>query len=390
MGRGIAAGRWAFMALGAGLCRAWGPKAHERIFHIAQVLLPESGPKYPYKAWLKGTLADLHTWEQETIKNYPETNILHWHHQVPEWTCHAANQQDKGGDIGSWRSKDNADHHEEGHIGDEAGHVQCDGHGAENGSLFCALAFFFNEFAHKELLVNYPKPRNPILTPTELVALKKVPFDERMPEHYLRWMIILLADLHQPLHWLQNHGMVTGYGESVKVKYRGQEFTLLDFWENEIPKHFHPQRSPESLKTLQNDRLPGWHGKLPTELFQEWAKEHADVVCHQVYAAMEVGKGEERHVQSPYELNEDVFQRWLELATELSELAGQRIAWLLLDLMEHRRHKLAHKLGKGRLHHRTPWMDHAKWNFLIGIIVVPLLLFGIRMLDYQPAHKRTL
>jgi hypothetical protein len=385
----MAAGRWAFIALGAGLCRAWGPKGHERIFHIAQALLPESSPKYPYKAWLKGSFEDLHTWEQEATSKHPETNILHWHHQVPEWTCHAAAQRETG-DMGSWRNKENPDHTEEGHIGDLAGHVQCDGHGAESGSLFCALAFFFEHFAHAEVLQNYPPPKDPINAPEELAALKNVDADEQMPEHYLRWILILLADLHQPLHWLQNHGMVTGYGQSAKVTYQGQEFSLLEFWENEIPKRFHPMRSPESLKQQYDDRLPGWQGKLPTELFREWAKEHADVVCHQVYAAMEVGKGEERHVQTPYEVNEDVFQRWLELANELAELAGQRVAWLLMDLLEHRRHKLSHKLGKGRLHHKVPWMNHAQKNFLIGIIVVPSLLFGIRFLDYQPASKRTL
>jgi len=378
--------RWAFLALGAGLCRAWGPKGHERIFHIAEMLLPESGPKYPIQAWLKGSLSDLHSWEQESTSKHPETNVLHWHHQVPEWSCHAAAQSDAK-DLGHWKNLSPKD----GHIGDSAGHVQCDGHGAESGSLFCALAFFFEHFAHAELLQNYPKPKEPINAPEELSALRTVEADEKMPQHYLRWLMILLADLHQPLHWLREHGVVTGYGESVKVKYEGQEYSLLEFWETEIPKRFHPMPSPERLKTLYDERAPSWQGKLPTELFREWAKEHADVVCHQVYAAMEVGKDEERHVASPYELTEDVFQRWLELASELTELAGQRTAWLLLDLLEHRRHHHALKLGKGRLHHRVPWTNHAQKNFLIGIIVVPLIILGIRFLEStSTAGKRTL
>lgn len=382
-------GRWAFLVLGAKLCQAWGPKGHERIFHIAEVLLPESGPKTPIKAWLKGSLHDLHTWEQEQTSKHPETNVLHWHHQVPEWSCHAAAQSDAK-DMGHWKNLDPTDHHNDGHLGDVAGHIQCDGHGAESGSLFCALAFFFDHFAHAELLQNYPKPKEPINAPAELEALKTVEVDEKMPHHYLRWMMILLADLHQPLHWLRNHGMVTGYGESAKVKYEGQEYSLLDFWENEIPKRFHPMPSTEHLKTLYSERQPGWQGKLPTEMFREWAKEHADVVCNQVYAAMEVGEGQDRHVASPYELNEEIFQRWLELATEFSELAGQRTAWLLMDLLEHRKHHFAHKIGKGRLHHRVLWQDHAQTNFLIGCIVVPVILGGIRFLDWTPASKRTL
>merc|ERR1719210_2851002 len=113
-------------------------------------------------------------------KSYPETDTLHWHHQDPEWTC--------GG---------------RGGLGDKEGHVRCDGHGAENGSLFCALAFFFEHFAHDALLKEFPKPKEPIGTPASLQALEKVPTSDQTPSNFLRWLVILVGDLHQPLHWLR-------------------------------------------------------------------------------------------------------------------------------------------------------------------------------------------
>merc|ERR550514_744354 len=100
---------------------------------------------------------------------FPDTDPLHWHRQEPEWTCGS-----RGG------------------LGDKEGHIRCDAPSAEKGSLFCALAYFFEHFAHDALLKEYPAPTEPIGTPQTLPMLEKVPSNETTPAHFLRWLAILV------------------------------------------------------------------------------------------------------------------------------------------------------------------------------------------------------
>merc|ERR1719487_1055145 len=125
---------------------------------------------------------DVASFEQLMTKEHPATETLHWHRQDPEWTC-----GERGG------------------LGDKGGHVRCDSHGAQNGSLFCALAYFFEHSAHDALLQEFPEPKEPIGTPQSLEELKKVPSKFQDKSFYLRWLAILVGDLHQPLHWLHEH-----------------------------------------------------------------------------------------------------------------------------------------------------------------------------------------
>merc|ERR1740130_683868 len=121
---------------------------------------------------------------------HPETHQLHWHRQEPEWTCGS-----KGG------------------LGDGTGHVRCDGHGAEKGSLFCALAYFFDHFAADTLLKEFPPPKEPIDSPATLPMLQKIPSKDQNPAFHLKWLTILVGDLHQPLHWLHEHS----YGKDIVI-----------------------------------------------------------------------------------------------------------------------------------------------------------------------------
>merc|ERR1719188_2063403 len=95
---------------------------------------------------------DTADWEVKTTKQYPATEALHWHRQSPEWSCGS-----RGG------------------LGGKGGHIRCDGESAVAGSLFCALAYFFEHFAHDALLKEYPQPKPPIGTPAKLAVLEKIP-----------------------------------------------------------------------------------------------------------------------------------------------------------------------------------------------------------------------
>merc|ERR1711890_20661 len=100
--------------------------------------------------------------------------------------------------------------------------------------------------------------------------------------------------------------------------YKGEECTLLSFWEDYIPAHLHPIPLKERLEGQYEARSPGWGHKMPPELFREWAKEAGEVVCSQVYAPMEINDPESGNliINPRFELSEEVFHRWVELAQD--------------------------------------------------------------------------
>jgi len=154
---------------------------------------------------------------------------------------------------------------------------------------------------------------------------------------------------------------------------------LLSFWEDYIPAHLPPSPSPEHLAKQYQDRSPAWWDKLPTELFRDWGKEVAEIVCSQVYAAMEVSNTDgSRKIDSPFRLEEEIFQRWVQLANDFTILGGQRLAWVLTEIIEHRKHKVAHRSGRGRHHRKQSWQKGFLTNALIAVCVVPTLLLVLR------------
>lgn len=255
-------------------------------------------------------------------------------------------------------------------------HLRCDHkNSAEQGSLFCALAFFFEHFAHDALLREFPVPKEPINAPKQLPSLEKVTSMELTPAHYLRWLAGLIGDLHQPLHWLRQHD----YGKRINVLYKNRPYTLLDFWENELPQHLAPLPPVKSLQEQYEEREHTWDHNLPTELFRRWAKENAEVVCSQVYQAMESNHADgSRKIEDPFHISEEVFQRWIKLANDFTTLAGQRLAFVLLDILEHKRHKAAHHEGRGYHHRRNRHLRNLGYNCLVAAVLVPSLLKLLR------------
>ncbi|CAJ1337732.1 unnamed protein product [Effrenium voratum] len=202
---------WRWLAW-LGLASAWSPAGHERLNDIAQRLL-HGKHRDQIRTMMHSDVVNIGNWESVMDDKYPETKVLHWHHQEPEWACGQRDVQ-------------------------KTDHIRCDGHGAKRGSLFCALAFFFEHFADEMLLKEYPAPKTPIGTPKAISAFAKVDIEDlgdgkknrsnQKAAFYLRWLATLVGDLHQPLHWLAEKQ----YGEEVKLQFRGQEYSLLKFWED--------------------------------------------------------------------------------------------------------------------------------------------------------------
>jgi hypothetical protein len=324
---------------------AWGVIAHERIAKIAESLL-KGKRKDQIRTILHGDLIDYADWEKKMTDRHPETEVLHWHAQTPEWNCMST-------------------------LGEHE-HLRCDHeNSAAKGSLFCALAFFFEHFTHDALLREFPEPKEPINTPKSLPPLETVTSMELTPAHYLRWLVGLIGDLHQPLHWLAQHD----YGRDITIVYKDRPYKMLEFWENELPLHLPEISDAKTLQEQYDEREHVWGHRLPTELFRIWAKESAEVVCSQVYQGMEVNHADgSRKIDDPYHLDEEVLQRWAKIANDFTTLAGERVAFVLLDVLEHKRHKAGHKDGRGHRHRHKRHMRNLGINILVAVILVPLLL----------------
>lgn len=338
---------------------------------------------------MDGDLIELSGFEEVMTSKYPITKNLHWHRQIPEWKCAGFQNSNLANDYKSSkfqaRMTCNA-------------YMTKDGISAESGSLFCALAYFFEHFAHDAVLQGYPEPKTAIGTPKELGVLNKLPNSEKTPPYFLRWLVILLGDLHQPLHWLHEYD----FGKEVKVSYKGETFDLQTFWEREIIKKLKPlprdigvkKKGPIPPTDTDKDyqvRVKEWEHKLPTELFQNWAEEAAQKVCSEVYAEMEVNHADgKREMQGrgdkPFEIPDELYGKWQNLAEGLIKEAGERIAFVLQDILEHRRHKIAHKLGRGHVHRTMSASSNFFWNVAMAAMIVPSFLYAARW-HYDTGHK---
>mmetsp|Transcript_19220 Transcript_19220/g.30697 ORF Transcript_19220/g.30697 Transcript_19220/m.30697 type:complete len:310 (+) Transcript_19220:281-1210(+) len=220
--------------------------------------------------------------------------------------------------------------------------------GQRRARSFAPWLFFFERFAHDALLKEFPEPKEPIMTPKSLPVLQKIPASEQQASHELRWLAILIGDLHQPLHWLPEYS----YGKDIKVTFREAEHTLLSFWEEYLPRHLHflqkAEIKPDLTDAEYSKRSQDWASKVPTELFREWAQDTAKQVCEGVYGPMIVNHADgSRKPDNPFQLSEELFEKWVVLAEELMSLGGERLAFVLNDILEHKRHKEAHKDGRG-------------------------------------------
>lgn len=231
------------------------------------------------------------------------------------------------------------------------------------------MAYFFEHFAHDALLESFPAPKDPPNTPKDLVVLNTVAAEDRKPEHYLRWLLALIGDVHQPLHMLRQHG----YGKEKTVEYRGQNFTLLDFWEEYLGSRLPPLPQQEVLEKQLEKGMKRYDMKTPVEHFRNWARDAGTSVCAQVY-----GKLDAR--EDFFKIDDKIYQDWLKLAGDFTRTAGLRVAETLLEILKHKKHKAAQdhhgqaKYHTNSLRHKSGIMT----NIMIAIVLVPMLLVALR------------
>jgi hypothetical protein len=310
------------------------------------------------RTMLHGDVATFDDWEQKTVSSFPHTNLLHWHRQTPEWSCSAG--------IGLQNQ------------------LHCDGKEATYDSILCVVGATFRKYTHDALLRSFPKSHDP-LWPSEpsvnwMDVVRKYTKDSHFEEVFaskateLRWLVTLLGDMHQPLHWLREHE----YGKDVKISFQGQEHTLLEVWEDLLPQRLTSVPSQSSLDSAYAEHAAKWSHVVPTELFRDWARESAEVAC-KIYQGLEVNHADgSRGIPQRVELSEAAFQGWLELAQTMIQRGSERVAFVLLDLIEHRKHSIAHKLGRGLRHRHSHAWENFGTNLAIALFVVPTLVYALR------------
>jgi hypothetical protein len=315
---------------------------------------------------LKGDLTEFTDFEDKMTSKYPMTAAIHEHRQRPEWTC--AGDDEKYTKV---------------NIGDSNGHMSCDARGADKSSLFCALAYIFDHFAHDAVLEAYPEPKQPVLTPKSLIPLEGLTKAELKPSQLLRWLAMLVADIHQPLHLQRGKN---DFGRLLRVSYQGEESTLSEFWEN-MPKRLNSLPSKKTLQRQFESRAPAWWDKRPTELFREWMNETSMILCHDILATLHNHNSDHHFPDesiATVTISEEVFQKWRQLAEDLTTLSGQRLAFLLSDILVHRKHNHAQKEGRGHRHAKRNSGRDFLINLAIAAVLVPSLWMLFRRHEQNP------
>lgn len=338
----------------------WSAAGHARIAPMAQSLL-KGKHRAEARELLGGDMVDFAGWEAEMSAKRPETAALHWHRQVPEWSCSSGLGID--------------------------GKVHCNNKEAADDSMLCVLALTFKKYSHDAVLREYPHASDPLWDFESTFDWKDYIKDHHFEGLFssataeLRWVVNLIGDMHQPMHWMQQYD----YGRNIKVNFRGQEYDLLSFWEDYIPTQLPSPPTQMELDQQYSSRIQSWVNVAPGELFRTWAKESATQLCYRVYGALDLS-----NTSATVSLSDEVFQRWRSHAADSMSRAAQRTAFVLLDLLEHRRHREAHKDGRGMSTRHSSTLANLFKNAAIAAIVVPALLLALRWHDQTADRAESL
>lgn len=149
---------------------AWNVEGHDLITRLATKLLPEKKIK-EIEVLLKDDFATAARWSTKMNAEFPNTEALHLQPQPGNF---------KGCSILHLSSQSTLCH---------GNHPNC---------LYSAMRYMFEKFASSHILNHFGLPSQKV---PELPLLKAVPAYRLDQAAYLKWLMGLLADAHQPLHW---------------------------------------------------------------------------------------------------------------------------------------------------------------------------------------------
>lgn len=200
--------------------------------------------------------------------------------------------------------------------------------------------------------------------------------------------------MHEPLHW----GMASNdFGRNITVRYEGNESSLYVLWESTLPQDVAKEEARLAREAAASfeKRQDSWKHQLFPRNLKFWGEELVRKACHTIYDALRAVPTPEPGIEhapgvdqlkNPFDVDRRLFAEWKREVSELLVLAAQRTAFSVLDILEHRRHALHHKEGRGRHHVKKYWYRSLAMNLGIAVTVAPLFLLIAR---WHAGHAAT-
>lgn len=226
--------------------------------------------------------------------------------------------------------------------------------GEDNHCLLSAMYWSFDRFAHTELL-NYQKHFHPPISPIkELEKWRKLEFP---PSHEMRWLLNLLGDLHQPLHF---GNIEDNYGKNIKVSWKGKVLSFFEYWESVLPSEFYDNSNMDEHVA----KLKGKSVKTePDTFFADWAAESQKLSC-EVYGILGLGKSSPWEKSKTYTITREMHDKMEAIMQTQILRAAERTALVILNILEHKHHKERHEEGRPKTAHH-----HKEENFLVNLCI---------------------
>eukprot|EP00397_Hematodinium_sp_SG-2012_P009622 GEMP01009713.1.p1 GENE.GEMP01009713.1~~GEMP01009713.1.p1 ORF type:complete len:342 (+),score=43.58 GEMP01009713.1:39-1064(+) len=295
---------------------SWSHAIHQKIGTVAmQIINRKPGLAKKVNALFKGDLQEFVSFGHDHFNSkYHFTERLHFQPQK-DWTC-------------SLGSAAVLPHTTEDY---KTNYAPCnDGH--ENHCLLGCMYYIFGRFANQDLTAYQGMVVPPV---TKLLDVKRGLPHQFTDTKIIRWLMTLVADLHEPMHF----GFRSDdFGKKIKVTYQKNEYSLFDFWDNEVGKTFVDYGAVERLE--EKDFAD------PLSFFEHWAEESVKLVCDEIYGRL--AKPNEP-IPTTFEVNDETYAAWVELSRKQILKAGERTALLLENILEHlKSHELT---SEGRQYH---------------------------------------
>lgn len=338
----------------ASLCATacgWEVMIHQKIGKIAQTILADDQDSARItpriKHLIKGDLLDAASYGHTHFNvKYPTTTELHMQPMRPDWSCTLGTAQKLPmSQIERYRPCNNGD---------------------ENHCLLGAMYFFFHKFAHHELL----QYNSHIFTPpkNKFPDLKKIMHLDMDDSHVLKWLLTLLGDMHQPLHF---GNLGDKYGKDLKVKHQGRVVSLYEYWEKDLPETFEAFQNMEKLVHQPTS---------PDTSFSEWANESQKLAC-QIYEQLGVDPETPADKDKVYDISDELHEKWRAMMVTQIQRAGERTALLIMNILDHKKMHEREKEGRPVELHRDRHTSNLLTNLGIAAVFFPLFWIFIKLLE---------
>lgn len=241
----------------------------------------------------------------------------------------------------------------------------------DNHCLLGAMYWFFQKYAHHELLDYKPHYTPPISAVKELKKIQRLD----MPDSYvMRWLLTLVGDIHQPLHF-GNQG--DKRGENLLVEFRSKKMSFWDYWERELPSSFvKSSNMGDHLKAIQGSKVKS----DPEHFFADWAAETQALAC-KVYGMLGYTKDTKIDEKTTFPISEDLHTQFEDIMKTQIWRSAERTALLLENVLEHK--KVKERIADGRHpvinpRHHTGNLGN---NAIIAVVFFPMFYLSIMTLE---------